>query len=244
MPSIAGEEAFYGTGHFRLDENDRPVRVGGVSYTIKGGVVYDAADFYRMSERKVIKTDRGCPMNCSFCSVTAFNGRKYRQRPVNEVLDEIESIPQSMLFFVDDNIIGHGRGAEVGDDRVELRFRFGTPLTRCLDEEIEQQRLVSLLPGEQETAAAKRCEHGFDDAGGCKGRQHRIECIAARIVHAHAGLGGLRMTCRDGAFHAGPGFAITWCPVPKMANRSGRSRRFAARSATACWLSLTRCSLA
>lgn len=32
----------YGTGHFKLDENNQPTRVGGVKYTIKDGVVYDA----------------------------------------------------------------------------------------------------------------------------------------------------------------------------------------------------------
>lgn len=58
----------------------------------------------------VIQTTRGCPMNCSFCSVTAFNGQKYRMRPVEEVLDEIASVQhKSMLFFVDDNIIGYGK---------------------------------------------------------------------------------------------------------------------------------------
>ncbi len=55
-----------------------------------------------------IQTSRGCPMNCDFCSVTAFNGRRYRRRPNNEILDELETIPQQMLFFVDDNIIGYG----------------------------------------------------------------------------------------------------------------------------------------
>jgi radical SAM superfamily enzyme YgiQ (UPF0313 family) len=59
-----------------------------------------------------IQTSRGCPMDCEFCSVTAFNGRRYRQRPVEEVLDELETIPQKMVFFVDDNIIGYGRRAE------------------------------------------------------------------------------------------------------------------------------------
>lgn len=58
-----------------------------------------------------IQTSRGCPMDCEFCSVTAFNGHRYRQRPVKEVLDELETIPQKMVFFVDDNIIGYGKQA-------------------------------------------------------------------------------------------------------------------------------------
>lgn len=55
-----------------------------------------------------VQTSRGCPMDCEFCSVTAFNGRRYRCRPPEEVLAELEGIPQKMLFFVDDNIIGYG----------------------------------------------------------------------------------------------------------------------------------------
>jgi radical SAM superfamily enzyme YgiQ (UPF0313 family) len=58
-----------------------------------------------------VQTSRGCPMDCEFCSVTAFNGRRYRRRPVNEVLDELETIPQKMVFFVDDNIIGYGQSS-------------------------------------------------------------------------------------------------------------------------------------
>jgi len=54
-----------------------------------------------------IQTTRGCPMRCDFCSVHTFNGSKYRARPVDEVLDEIETIPDERLFFVDDNLIGY-----------------------------------------------------------------------------------------------------------------------------------------
>lgn len=39
---IRNFKVLYGTGHFQLDENDRPVRTGGVKYTIKDGIVFDA----------------------------------------------------------------------------------------------------------------------------------------------------------------------------------------------------------
>jgi radical SAM superfamily enzyme YgiQ (UPF0313 family) len=56
-----------------------------------------------------IQTTRGCPMKCDFCSVHTFNGSHYRERPVDEVLDELESIPQEKVYFVDDNIIGYSK---------------------------------------------------------------------------------------------------------------------------------------
>ncbi len=59
-----------------------------------------------------LQTSRGCPMDCHFCSVTAFNGRRFRQRPVGDVLDELATIPQRQIFFVDDNLLGYGRQAE------------------------------------------------------------------------------------------------------------------------------------
>jgi radical SAM superfamily enzyme YgiQ (UPF0313 family) len=56
-----------------------------------------------------VQTSRGCPMDCEFCSVSAFNGRRYRRRPSGEVLAELETIPEKMIFFVDNNIIGYGK---------------------------------------------------------------------------------------------------------------------------------------
>jgi radical SAM superfamily enzyme YgiQ (UPF0313 family) len=55
-----------------------------------------------------ILTSRGCPMNCTFCSVTAFNGRRFRRRPLEAVVTEIEQIPQKRILIADDNIIGYG----------------------------------------------------------------------------------------------------------------------------------------
>ncbi len=57
-----------------------------------------------------IQTTRGCPWRCDFCTVHAFNGTAYRQRPVQDILDEIEMTSEKeYLFFVDDNIIGYSK---------------------------------------------------------------------------------------------------------------------------------------
>jgi radical SAM superfamily enzyme YgiQ (UPF0313 family) len=53
-----------------------------------------------------IQTTRGCPMNCTFCSVTAFNGTRYRQRSIPEVVREFRSIREKRVLVVDDNLIG------------------------------------------------------------------------------------------------------------------------------------------
>jgi len=53
-----------------------------------------------------IQTTRGCPLNCSFCSVTTFNGAQYRQRPVEDVVREFQEIPEKRVLVVDDNLIG------------------------------------------------------------------------------------------------------------------------------------------
>jgi radical SAM superfamily enzyme YgiQ (UPF0313 family) len=55
-----------------------------------------------------IQTTRGCPLNCSFCSVTAFNGAGYRQRPIPDVMQEFQSIREKYVLVVDDNLIGIG----------------------------------------------------------------------------------------------------------------------------------------
>jgi len=56
-----------------------------------------------------IQTSRGCPMNCTFCSVTAFNGRRFRRRPLESVIEELAQIPQKRVLLTDDNIIGYGK---------------------------------------------------------------------------------------------------------------------------------------
>jgi hypothetical protein len=60
---LANLKVLYGTGHVRLDEKGQPGRVGGVDYTIKDGIVYDArallADVRALVSKA--KSDAGTP---------------------------------------------------------------------------------------------------------------------------------------------------------------------------------------
>jgi len=68
------------------------------------------SDRYKI--RASVQTARGCPMGCEFCSVTVFHGKTYRQRPVDDVLDELEALDCRDFFFSDDNLINYGKEAE------------------------------------------------------------------------------------------------------------------------------------
>ncbi len=50
-----------------------------------------------------IMTSWGCPFDCSFCSVTAMFGRKYRFRSAENVVAEIAQKRPRTIFFYDDN---------------------------------------------------------------------------------------------------------------------------------------------
>lgn len=54
-----------------------------------------------------ISTSRGCPFDCSFCSVTKMFGRKYRFRSAQDVMSELQSRNTKSFFFCDDNFSAH-----------------------------------------------------------------------------------------------------------------------------------------
>jgi len=60
----------------------------------------------------VLQVARGCPFGCSFCAVSYFFGRRYRMRPVREVIAEIRSMEAKFVGFLDDNIVGDRRYAK------------------------------------------------------------------------------------------------------------------------------------
>ncbi|MDD3852244.1 MAG: radical SAM protein [Syntrophomonadaceae bacterium] len=56
-----------------------------------------------------VMTSRGCPFDCTFCSVTSMFGRKHRCRSVELVLEELEQYKGKQVFFIDDNFTANPR---------------------------------------------------------------------------------------------------------------------------------------
>lgn len=72
----------------------------------------------------VVQTARGCPNACTFCSVSTVAGRRYRFRPVLEVIEEIRTL-QGWVGFIDDNITCHpSRAKELFEALIPLGIRW------------------------------------------------------------------------------------------------------------------------
>ena len=56
-----------------------------------------------------VMTSRGCPFNCTFCSVTPMFGRGYRYRSTENVLEELSRYEGRHIFFCDDNFAADRR---------------------------------------------------------------------------------------------------------------------------------------
>lgn len=61
-----------------------------------------------------MQTSRGCPHNCSFCSIAARYHRRYGVKPLEQVFREIENLENKddPVFFVDDNIFVNRKRTE------------------------------------------------------------------------------------------------------------------------------------
>ncbi len=59
-----------------------------------------------------VQVTRGCPFNCNFCGVIYRSGRRFRTKPVSQVLEEIrlqEKLGFQAIAFADDNLSGNKR---------------------------------------------------------------------------------------------------------------------------------------
>jgi radical SAM superfamily enzyme YgiQ (UPF0313 family) len=86
------------------------------------------------SERRVagyrtipILTSRGCPFQCSFCSVTGMFGRKYRYRSPQNIIEELRRYDdkKNIIFFYDDNFAANRKHTkELLEAMITEKFRF------------------------------------------------------------------------------------------------------------------------
>lgn len=53
----------------------------------------------------LIKTSFGCPYNCSFCFCKEITDKKYFTRTIDDVIDELENIPEEEIYIVDDDFL-------------------------------------------------------------------------------------------------------------------------------------------
>lgn len=80
------------------------------------------------------QTTRGCPYACSFCEITQVYGGKFRHRPVEEVLHEIQEIQRmtgsNFIYFVDDNFAANRDHAkEILERLIPLKLDYGCVAT-------------------------------------------------------------------------------------------------------------------
>ena len=80
-----------------------------------------------------VESTRGCPLDCEFCAVTSAFGGRYRNRPCDDVIAELEGLQpfgglftlKNCVFFVDDNIVANRAYArELLTRLVDLKIRW------------------------------------------------------------------------------------------------------------------------
>ncbi len=58
---------------------------------------------------RIVNTSRGCPYQCTFCSVNKFFGSNIRFRPIDDVVRDVAAIPEKMYEIGDENIWWAGK---------------------------------------------------------------------------------------------------------------------------------------
>lgn len=88
-------------------------------HSIFKGKRYNPIPFIRFTP---VQYGRGCRFACDFCSIHAFYGSRTRQRPVAELVAEIEALGRKHVIFIDDNLF-------VNVPKAEELFRALIPLS-------------------------------------------------------------------------------------------------------------------
>ncbi len=78
--------------------------------------------FYIFHDRvALLKTAFGCPYRCTFCFCRQVTGDRYVERPLEDVLDELEALPWEEIYIVDDDFLVSGERVEAFLDGLTRR---------------------------------------------------------------------------------------------------------------------------
>jgi radical SAM superfamily enzyme YgiQ (UPF0313 family) len=94
-----------------------------------------------------IQTSRGCPFDCSFCSVTGMFGKKYRFRSTESIIEELRQYDPKKhdIFFYDDNFTANRKRAkELLTTMIDrgLKFHWSTQVRSDIARDLELVRLI------------------------------------------------------------------------------------------------------
>ncbi len=93
---------------------------------------------------QTVQVSRGCPMACSFCSVSTYFGRSHRSRPLPQVIEEIKALERKLFVFVDDNIAGDpDRAKELFAAMVPLKKKWVGQCSLSISEDLELLKLAT-----------------------------------------------------------------------------------------------------
>jgi radical SAM superfamily enzyme YgiQ (UPF0313 family) len=97
----------------------------------------------RYAPAALVQFGRGCRYACEFCSIHAFYGKNLRQRPVHEVVAEIEATGRKHIFLVDDNIfVDVPKAKELFRALIPLKIRWSCQVSIDVAADRELMRLL------------------------------------------------------------------------------------------------------
>src|SRR5262245_57327384 len=109
------------------------------------GLKFDRGIFKnkRYTPAAPVQYGRGCKYACDFCSIHAFYGSRLRQRPVNEVVSEIEELDRRFILLVDDNLfVDRASAEELFRALIPLKIKWGCQVSIDV---AKDERLLKLM---------------------------------------------------------------------------------------------------
>lgn len=157
-----------------------------------------------------VMTSRGCPFNCTFCSVTLMFGRRYRFRSTESVLRELAAYRGRSIFFCDDNftantvrskelfqgMIDHDIGLKGWGAQVRAEAARDPELLELMRRSGGNMVYVGLESINPDTLAAFNKQQSVEDVRECVRRFHEYG-IRVHGMFVFGGEGDTVQTIRD-----------------------------------------------